>query len=65
MVLIIDSEAKINCFLPQLAELSDQLLATVNSAHVHRCVAPTRRSCWSSMRDWWSIHRLSAGGDPG
>ncbi len=65
MVLIIDSEAKINRFLPQLADLGDQLLATVNSARVHRCVASARRSCWSSLRDWWTLHRLAAGRDPG
>lgn len=64
MVLIIDSEAKINRFLPQLADLSDQLLATMNTARVHRCVARVRRSCWSSVRDWWTLHRLAARPDP-
>jgi PII-like signaling protein len=64
MVLIIDSEAKINRFLPELADLTDQLLATVNTARVHRCIVPTRRSCWSGVRDWWAHHRLTARSDP-
>ena len=58
MVLLIDSEAKINRFLPELADLSDQLLAMVNTARVHRFVAPARRSCWSSLRDLWALRRL-------
>lgn len=57
-VVILDSQARIEAFLPQLADIADRAVVTVNPARLHRCATGPRASWWQQVSDWWVLrHR--------
>lgn len=54
-VVIVDSQPRVEAFLPHLDDIADRAVVTVSPVRVLRCRSAPKPPWWRALSDWWVL----------